>query len=179
MSKYRNKVNALLASVRSGQDEAFDELFEKTYKHLKFIAALYLFDLSEIEDVVSEAFLRAYRYIRTFKDGMDGYNWLCKIVQNVAYDFNAKNMPSEGSNVIELLPALDRFETSPELYLENKELLRSLYTLEKRDRMVVLLYVFCEYSFTEIARLLDMPKTTAYDAYKRSEKTIVKFMEQK
>ena len=179
MSRFGNKVNVLLASIRSGKDEALDKLFEKTYNHLKAIAALYLFDSSDAEDVVSEAFLRACRYIRTFKDGMDGYNWLCKIVQNVAYDYNAKRLPSEGSNVLELLPALDRFETSPELYLENKEVLRSLNALAQRDRRVVLLYVFWDYSFTEIANLLDIPKTTVYDAYKRSEKVIIKFMEKK
>ncbi len=179
MSKYGNKVNVLLASIRSGKDEALDKLFEKTYNHLKTIAALYLFHPLDAEDVVSEAFLRACRYIRTFKDGMDGYNWLCKIVQNVAYDFNAKRIPSEGSNVLELLPAIDRFETSPEVYLENKELLRALNALKNCDRRVILLYVFWGYSFTEIANLLDIPKTTVYDAYKRSEKAIIKFIGQK
>ncbi len=177
MSRFGNKVNILLASIRSGKDEALDKLFEKTYNHLKTVAALYLFNPLDAEDVVSEAFLRACRYIHTFKDGMDGYNWLCKIVQNVAYDFNAKRIPSEGSNVLELLPAVERFESSPELYLENKELLKALNALAQRDRTVVLLYVFGGYSFTEITNLLNIPKTTVYDAYKRSERAIIKFMD--
>jgi RNA polymerase sigma-70 factor (ECF subfamily) len=49
---------------------------------------------ADAADVVQEAFLRAFRYFDSYRDG-DAKSWLLKIVRRTSYDWLERNRPSE------------------------------------------------------------------------------------
>lgn len=93
MSKFRNEINLILRALQEGDKTKEKVLYEFTYNYLKIIALKYAIDKNDYEDILVETYLRIFKYIKSFDLSKDGYNWLCKIVQNVAYDFN-KNYKS-------------------------------------------------------------------------------------
>lgn len=88
MSQYAKEVNEYLSKIQQGDKTQYDGLFKRVYVHLKYVAMVYLINSDFADDVVSETFLRVYKYIDAFDSSGDGYNWLCKIVQNIAVDKN-------------------------------------------------------------------------------------------
>ena len=88
MSILRKDVNKVLIKIKKGDEESKNVLFEKTYNHLKSIAYPYVCNKADVEDVLIEAYLRIFQYVATFDSNKDGYNWMCKIVQNVARDWD-------------------------------------------------------------------------------------------
>lgn len=90
MSQYAQQVNQYLLALKKGYDEEqFENLYDVTAGHLLIIARIYLTNKSLAEDVVIECFSRLLQYIDSFDSSQDGYNWMCKIVQNVAYTTNS------------------------------------------------------------------------------------------
>jgi RNA polymerase sigma-70 factor (ECF subfamily) len=49
---------------------------------------------ADAADVVQEAFLRAFRYFDSYREG-DAKSWLLKIVRRTSYDWLERNRPSE------------------------------------------------------------------------------------
>ena len=90
MSKYRHRINALLLEIKNGDISKVAELYEETYNHLIVIALINLNNKNDSEDVLHETYCRVIEYIHSFNALKDGYNWLCRIVQNVARDFNKR-----------------------------------------------------------------------------------------
>ena len=98
MSLLRGEVNRILKKLKSGNNAMMQELYQVTANHLKVIAYQYIFNKNDWEDVLMETYIRVQKYIQTFNDEKDGYNWLCRIVENIAHDMNRKNhreIPSE------------------------------------------------------------------------------------
>ena len=87
----RRKLNKLLLEIKCGDKSKIDDIFDLTFNHLKFVALHYLFNKREFKDALCEAYYRTLKYINSFNILKDGYNWLCRIVQNVANDMNKQS----------------------------------------------------------------------------------------
>src|SRR6202044_3977254 len=48
----------------------------------------------DAEDIVQEAYLRAFKFFRGYQGG-DARSWVLKIVRNTSYSFLEKNRPAE------------------------------------------------------------------------------------
>ena len=88
-----NKVEsdeALLRSVKEGDCEAFNPLIER-YK-LPLYKVMYRMTLNrdDAEDLVEEAFIKAYRAMDRFELGRPFYSWLKRIAVNNAINFIKK-----------------------------------------------------------------------------------------
>ena len=169
MSVFKNDVNRILLRIQQGDEQGKELLFKRTYNHLKGIAYRYLRDKNDVEDTLSNAYLKAFSSIRTFDKTKDGYNWLCKIVQNEAYDFNKKgldylpieeNLYAEETRIDEALAASDK-------------LWRWLKEYGELDRRLVYLKFWEEYSYAEIANMLGMKKS---NVHKRVSKIVAEIL---
>lgn len=72
----------LVARVMSGNQEAFSMICHKYQRRLFHIAFRIVKNPHDAEDVLQEAFLRAYQKISTFKSASSVSTWLTKIVIN-------------------------------------------------------------------------------------------------
>ncbi len=174
MSRYGKQVTELLRLARLGDEQSWKTLFFTTYDHLLGVARHYLLDKNESEDVVLETFERAYRYIHSADSQRDGYNWLCKIAQNVCAAHNKKTLLQNSADLnnaafISEYDVYDRIERN-----EIKDVLRSL---EKQEKQIVYYRFWEDLSYGEIARKLGMKKTTVYDAEKRILSKLSKYFD--
>ncbi|MFB3739441.1 MAG: RNA polymerase sigma factor [Candidatus Velamenicoccus archaeovorus] len=75
-----------LARAREGDLDAFEELVRSYQADLWRFAYHFTRDRALAEDVTQEAFLRAYRFLRSFRGDSRFTSWLFRIARNCAMD---------------------------------------------------------------------------------------------
>lgn len=153
-------------------EDGLIKLFEYTSSNLYSVASMYLINKNDTEDVLSQAYENAVKYINTFDGTKNGYNWLFTIVKNCAKEFNERERKRQeiacdiNRNADDELDALE--------YIIVKEAINKLNTDEKK--LVYKIY-WEGLSVKEIAQELNVPKTTIYSRLKSIYKKIKKFYE--
>jgi len=74
----------LVEKAQRGDKRAFGILVEKYHKKLTRLLSLMVRDQSEIEDIVQDSFVKAYRAINNFRGDSAFYTWLYRIGINTA-----------------------------------------------------------------------------------------------
>lgn len=170
MSKYSQQVNMFLTAYQqSGQKQYFDKLYDFTAGHLILIARSYLSDKNLAEDVILEAFTRVHLHIQSFDPLQDGYNWMCKIVQNVAFTFNAKDK--------RMAEAEKKFASNLdapiyEIDISDLEFLETIDDLPHTDKSVVYKRFVLDHSVEKIAGSLSVSKPAISTRLKRIYKKL-------
>lgn len=159
MSRLRDEVNRLLQEIKRNKTNAYERLFMTTYIHLKLVALNYLSNSSDVDDVINEAFFRVFKYVHSADLEKDGYNWLCKIVQNTAYDFNKRNHVEIPVNKIENHQLFYEIDDS---ILARNDILSIIKTFEATDQKLLYLKFWEDRSYEEIAKHTGMKKSTVY-----------------
>jgi len=126
---------------------------------------------TDAQDVVQEAFLRAWRFFPAFRGG-DECAWLLAIVRNTCFTWMEKNRP--GSNV----PFEDELHDGPGEGLEPVErmvqqddermLKKALDEMPAELREVIVLRELQEFSYKEIAKVTGMPLGTVMSRLSRA-----------
>lgn len=163
MSFLGKDVNKILIKIKKGDEESKNVLFNKTFNHFKKIAVNYVRNNADIEDVVIDSYCKAFQSLNTFDFKKDGYNWICKIIQNTAYDYNKKytrEFPFE-----EIEKPLRSVEYEGEILLKD-EVERALSAYSQRDREMMYLRFWKNEKIEEIAEDLHMSKSNVHKRLK-------------
>ena len=160
------------------------------YQHRLYAFALrQVGSLQDAEDIVQEAFIRAYYALGDYPpervQALKLQPWLFKITLNVFYSrlrtARLQQVPldiSEESSHLEI--ENDRYE-QPEVVLEERERIHELETLvctlPHRYREAINLYYFEELSYREIAKLLNRPIGTVKSSLHRGTRLLRKTLE--
>lgn len=91
---------ALVQRVLGGEPEAFAELIDEYGEMIYTVSCQFLGDRAEAEDVVQEAFIQAYRKLRTFRGESAFSTWLFRIALNLC-----SNRRKRTSRVVVMAPA--------------------------------------------------------------------------
>ena len=85
----------LVQRVQRGDKKAFDLLVSKYQRKLMRLVSRLVHDQAEAEDIVQDAFIRAYRALPQFRGDAAFYTWLYRIGVNTAKNYLAaqKNRP--------------------------------------------------------------------------------------
>lgn len=145
----------LVEKFRNGEHEAFAVLVERYSKPLTMMVLKMIKDPEEAKDISQTAFLKAYESIRKLSDSSSFKTWLFSIAANAVKDHFRKRRPSIGSTFLEELPdpassvsdQIDNARLSRKLGLE-------LDKLPPKQRMTVLLRVYEQLSYDEIAEVM-------------------------
>jgi len=84
-------LSALAAQAKAGDDGAFDALMRETSARVMAIGWRLLGTRELAMDAAQETYLRAYRYLRTFRPDRDFEAWICRIAVNVCRDLYRRN----------------------------------------------------------------------------------------
>ena len=131
---------------------------------------------SDAEDIVQEAYLRAFRFHSGFRAG-DGRAWLLKIVRNTTYTWMKKNRRTEIVYEISEEIAEDRSKGVESQLMEKAErdLLRmNLRGLPATLREVMVLRHIEGLSYREISELIDTPLGTVMSRLSRGRQLLMK-----
>lgn len=159
MSKYRSEINLILKDLQKGDTSKQQLLYSKTVNFLKIIALKYAADKNDYEDILIEAYLRIFRYISSFDSKKDGYNWMCRIVQNVANDFNSKSsttLPLEEVSFTNILgEELDRV-------IDKDDVIAEICELSDLEQQLIYLRFYEDLTYAEIAKKLNSKRSTVH-----------------
>ncbi|MDD5261510.1 MAG: RNA polymerase sigma factor [Methylacidiphilales bacterium] len=160
-----------LPGAREGREEAWAEIHRHYYKGLWSAVNQILHDETLSEDVVQEAFLKAYRQIRRFEGHSRFSTWLYRIALNQAYDVLRKT--KRRSKYLGLFPVQEEDETvpleaiDPHTPIDDVEradhqlaLSKALATLAPEHRAVVELRLVQGFSTDETAQILKCRRGT-------------------
>ena len=157
----KNNIPQLVELSQGGDQSAFEILFTTFKTRLHHSLFKVLRNYHETEDIVQQAFLRAWEKIDTFKGNSNFYTWLYRIGFNLAItkinssremqlDESFESTLSSSSNIEEALE-------NKELYVTVKNLLDEIPE-EQRTA-----YVLCEVdtkNYEEIAQITGVPVGT-------------------
>lgn len=137
-------------------------------------------DDRDAEDVVQEAYLRAFQHFHAFKGG-DARPWLLAIVRNTYYTWIQRNRVAEVS-----APFDEETDTrmsdvpDPEALLlqetERQIIRRALRKLPAEFREVIVLREFEELSYKEIAEVIQVPVGTVMSRLARARKRLAQLV---
>jgi RNA polymerase sigma factor (sigma-70 family) len=163
----------LVGRARDGDVEAYEDLVRMHQQVAMRTAWLVTRNAAEAEDAVQEAFVKAYRALRRFREGAAFRPWLLAIVTNEARNRrrSVARLDRLTLRVAEVRPSGDA-APSPEvaaLRQEERELLvEALNRLREEDRLVVGYRYLLGMSEAETARALGVPKGTVKSRLARS-----------
>jgi RNA polymerase sigma factor (sigma-70 family) len=130
----------------------------------------------DAEDMVQEAYLRAFRFFNTFQ-GVDGRAWLLTIVRNVCYTWLQQNRAQETTTMFdEETHSVHDEASNPErlaLQSADQQIVRqALEELPVEFREVVVLRDLEGFSYKEIAAVANIPAGTVMSRLARARERL-------
>lgn len=80
----REKDHSLVQRVQRGDKVAFEMLFTKYQRRVSRLVSRFVRSDAEVEDIVQESFIKAYRALGSFRGDSAFYTWLYRIAVNTA-----------------------------------------------------------------------------------------------
>lgn len=133
-------------------------------------------DKTDAEDVVQEAYLRAFKHFGSFHGG-DSKPWMLAIVRNTCFTWMQRNRQPESTiSLDDELYEVESKDLNPEALLlqsEDTQMVRqALEDLPVEFREVLVLRELEEMSYREIANLTDLPLGTVMSRLARGRKRL-------
>lgn len=174
----------LVARVKAGDKAAFDLLVLKYQRKILRLLSRMLRDQSEIEDVMQEAFIKAYRALPQFRGDSAFYTWLYRIAINTARNWMASQSrrpsspnlhQSEDNETFDEIDNLIDINT-PESLLASREIAESvnetIQALPAELRTAIVLREIEGLSYEEIAQAMGCPIGTVRSRIFRAREAI-------
>lgn len=133
-------------------------------------------DETDAEDVVQEAYLRAYKHFGSFHGG-DGRPWLLAIVRNTCYTWMQHNRSPEFTIPLDdEMYEIESKDLNPEALLlqsaDTQNVRQALENLPVEFREVIVLRELEGFSYKQIADVADIPVGTVMSRLARARKRL-------
>lgn len=174
----------LVARVKAGDKAAFDLLVLKYQRKILRLLSRMLRDQSEIEDVMQEAFIKAYRALPQFRGDSAFYTWLYRIAINTARNWMASQSRRPSSPRLHQSEDNETFDeidnlidnNTPESLLASREIAESvnetIQALPAELRTAIVLREIEGLSYEEIAQAMGCPIGTVRSRIFRAREAI-------
>jgi len=174
---------ALVRRVQKGDKSAFDALVLKYQHKILMLVRRYVRDPSEAEDVVQDAFIKAYRALPAFRGDSAFYTWMYRIAINTAKNalvaagrrpltFDVEAQDAAGAEFRSRLRDTD----TPERLLLTEEIRstvnRAIDGLPEDLRTAIVLRELEGFSYEEIASTMECPVGTVRSRIFRAREAI-------
>ncbi len=174
----------LVERAQAGDKKAFGLLVEKYHRKLGRLVGRMVRDQAEVEDVVQEAFIKAYRALHNFRGDSAFYTWLYRIGINTAKNYLVSlgrkpqvlnDVEIEDAENFEGVTDMRTMET-PETALANKQIAQTvndtIASLPEELRTAITLRELEGMSYEEIAEIMQCPIGTVRSRIFRARETI-------
>jgi len=174
----------LVERVQRGDKKAFELLVIKYQRKLMRLVSRLVRDQAEAEDVVQEAFIKAYRALPQFRGDSAFYTWLYRIGINTAKNYlvtQGRRAPTSTEADVEEAETFDdgdrlRDINTPESLLATKQIAQTLNIamdeLPEELRMAITLREIEGLSYDEIAESMGCPIGTVRSRIFRAREAI-------
>jgi RNA polymerase sigma-70 factor (ECF subfamily) len=182
-----NPDRELVVLAQAGNERAFEALVVKYQRRIARHVARYVRSAADVEDVVQETFIRAYRGLQSFRGDSAFYSWLYRIATNTALNFLKRSpadvllgddAPEERADAFE--PGVSDGE-NPELILMASQIAdvvqRGLSHLKPELVAALTLFEVEGKSYSEIAQMLSVPIGTVRTRIFRAREALARRLE--
>ena len=150
---------ALINAAVNGDDDAFTKIVERYQKPVYNLCYRLLGNHGDAEDASQEAFMKAYRGLGKYDLQRPFISWLLAIAYNLCIDqLRRRRVTWVGLEA--LFDRSDPLSRTPDVALEARSeaegVQKILSTLSVKDRAVVVLRYWYDYSYDEIAETLSL-----------------------
>ena len=164
----------IVTRVQSGDQEAFGTLIERYEAKLMRYARKFLVDSDECQDLVQEAFIKAYVNVQSFDTDKRFSPWMYRIAHNEFVNALKKKSraPTVSFDPDTLLPHPIAPETSDgeSIKQEMRRMLdKYLAGLNPKYREPLVLFYFEDMDYKQIANVLEIPMSTVGVRLKRGK----------
>ena len=177
----------LVERVQAGDKRAFDLLVLKYQRKVQRLVSRFVRDSGEVDDVVQEAFIKAYRALPTFRGEAAFYTWIYRIAINCAKNYlasparrivPASDLMSEDDEDMESFERNDGLHdvATPDAEYASKQIAeavnRAMAALPDDLRTAVTLREIEGLSYEEIAEAMECPIGTVRSRIFRAREAI-------
>ena len=150
----------LVRACLSGNQKAFEILVRKYEKPIYNVALRILKDPDDAMDVAQNVFVKAYEKLGSFDEKREFFSWIYRIAINESINASkrARRQDEYESGVTAALAPSQEEERSAEVLSEEIE--RAIEVLTLDYRMVIVLRHYHDFSYQEMAAILDIPEKT-------------------
>jgi RNA polymerase sigma-70 factor, ECF subfamily len=150
----------LVAMTLRGDSEAFATLVERYDRAVYHLAYRTLRDVEEARDATQEAFFKAFRSLRTFKQGAKFSTWIFAIAYHACCDRLNRRKHYTGEEMPDRADAAPGPEAQVIALDEASRLRAAIEALPEKYRTVVTLFHLQGKQYEEIAAVLGLPMGT-------------------
>ncbi len=178
--------DALVAGLKSGAPEAYEDLIERYAEMAYRVAYRILQDEDEAEDAMQEAFLTVYRRIDSFRGDSKFSTWFYRVVTNAALDLLRSRQRRQGQDISwdqseeEGAPLPDTVHPLPDELLERQETLevleQGLMSLSPKLRTAFVLFELEGLPMKEVAKVLGISESAAKVRVHRARLLLQKYL---
>jgi RNA polymerase sigma-70 factor (ECF subfamily) len=174
----------IVERIQSGDQKAFALLVSKYQRKLMRLVSRFVRDSAEAEDVVQEAFIKAYRALPQFRGDSAFYTWLYRIGINTAKNYlvtQRRRAPTSTDADVQEAETFDEADNlrdinTPESLLATKQIAetvnQAMQALPEELRVAITLREMEGLSYEEIADVMGCPIGTVRSRIFRAREAI-------
>ncbi len=177
---------SLARQAQDGNLDAYDEIVRRYQERLWSLLFKFCPNQSDLEDLVQNAFIKAFQKIHQWRPTGTFKNWLMRVAVNTGYDYfrQRKNEPialaqrsARDSDIDPLALLAEQVEENSSH--PNAELIALLLaSLRAEDRLLVTLYYYEGYTLPEISEQLNWGLSKTKVKCHRARKKLEELLEQ-
>ena len=162
----QNKVNIVceeaIMAISKGDREALSVIYDSMARMIFSVALAVTENTADAEDVLQDTMIGIVKSAHTYKQGTNARAWILAMARNRAVDVVRKRKHSVSLEEIEDLPDPSQEPSCVQ------SALKLLKPLGEKDRQVVVLHLYQELPFGEIAQILGISLASAQKRYQRA-----------
>lgn len=170
----------LIEACKRGDQKAQFEIY-RLYNAAMYNTTLRIVrDPDDAEDVMQEAFLKAFTKLKTYRGEVSFGAWLKRIVVNKALDFlRLKREQTSIDQVGELEEITEEDSEQVDVAYEAETIKKAIYALPEGYRIVLSLILLEGYDHEEVSGILNISNATSRTQYHRAKKKLIELLKKK
>ncbi len=158
----------LVEEVRNGHRSSFSELVKRHQKGLLRLSMRFVKDLDIAQDVVQESFIKTYEKLNSFEGRSSFKSWLYQITVNTARN-KLREDRYDYSDIEDVQLGIDPQAEKSLVHRAVGEILNAeVEKLPFKQKTALVLRVYEDMSFSEIAEVMECPYDTAKANYRHA-----------
>ncbi len=158
----------LIEEVRQGQRASYSELVKRHQRGLLRLSMRFMKDMDVAQDVVQDAFIKAYEKLNLFEGRSSFKSWIYQIAVNTARNKLRENR-YEFTNIDDVHLSVSATAESGLVHRAVGEIIQSeVDRLPFKQKTALVLRVYEDMSFAEIAEVMECPYDTAKANYRHA-----------
>jgi RNA polymerase sigma-70 factor (ECF subfamily) len=158
----------LVEEVRKGKRSSFSELVKRHQRGLLRLSMRFMKDADLAQDIVQDSFIKAFEKLNMFEGRASFKSWLYQITVNTARNKLRENR-YDFSNIDDVHLSVGATAESGMVHAAVSEIIQTeVDRLPFKQKTALVLRVYEDMSFSEIAEVMDCPYDTAKANYRHA-----------